>query len=176
MYRLISCLLCATVLLAADPAALVGAGKTESWKAINPKEAPGGKIELTGAADGITMAYDFSGGGSYLGMRFMAPVPADTAGISMTLTSDADVTMKFRLVTADGRTFSGCQTKLKSGAPTAIVLPTDKEWTEAWGGPAAGTKTPQSAIKQFAIIAFKDKKGEKLAGKVVISGLKTVIK
>lgn len=176
MSRIICCILFAAALVAADPVALAGAGKTESWKAINPKESPGGKVELTAAADAITLSYDFSGGGSYLGMRFMAPVPANAAGIAMTLTADADVLMKFRLVTADGRTFSGCQTKLKAGAATAVVLPTDKEWTEAWGGPAAGTKTPQGPIKQFAIIAFKDKKGEKPAGKIVVSGITTITK
>lgn len=172
MIRTCIVLLLAAAICAADPAPFADAARADAWKFLNPKDFPGANGKLAASDAGLDLSYDFSAGGVFVGMVYKGKVPVGTGSIGFTLQSTGDTMCQFRLVTEDGRTFQGFNKPLKAGTPLEMVLPTDKPWAEAWGGP--DTKTPQAAIKTFHILVTK--KSPAATGTVTVSNFTTIAK
>jgi hypothetical protein len=173
IYRIPFLLLLLAGVMAAEPLAWAEVASQANWKFVNPKDFPGATGSMSMNGSDLVLAYDFTGGGNFVGLLYKGPVPAEVGGIAFTLTASVETQCKFRLQTVDGRTFQGFETRLPAGEAVEVVLPTDRDWAEAWGG-GIEAKTPQTAIKTFHLLA--NKKAGNLVGTVTASSFHLVPK
>jgi hypothetical protein len=143
MLRPLACLALAAGLVAADGIFDSCQALTPAWVFLNGGEYPGATGTLTTAkapASGLTMTWDFSGGGNYVAAVWKGSALADSGGVSLAVMADAPCSVAVRLRDENGRTFQGDYLNLVAGA-NAITRDWAGTWKHAWGGvPGTGPK------------------------------------
>lgn len=135
---LCAALLCAAFACDPLPAAevLLDAGlEAGSWRFHDGGEFPGAKGALRATAtDGLVLAWDFRGGGTYVSATHQGPFPPGAAGFTATIATDAACSINWRLSDRSGRTFQGPGLNLAASEARTLRIERAGPWKSAWGG------------------------------------------
>ena len=139
-----------------------------SWSFFNGAEFPGAKggMKRDTASGKINIAYDFTGGGKYVGAFPKASVPAGTEKFLLKLQSTAECQVNCRVIDATGRTFQGRAVDIKPGTAD-IAFRANGPWINAWGGDNS-LKQPKGSFKNFILLISP---GKNLMGSVIVHSL-----
>ncbi len=146
----------------------VGAGEEEvlldtcrdasAWRFSPGGEFPGARGALRAdespAASGLTLVFDFTGGGAYVAAEFSGPVPPEPVAFGLELTARQDCRVNWRVADGTGRTFQGPGAALAAGERKTIVVPVAGPWPGAWGGKDA--PRPAEPVRSLSLLASKD--------------------
>lgn len=153
MHRTLILAILATALATAetviDPCA-----EPTGWAFSKGEEFAGAGGSLTAASGGgLTLAWDFSAGGSYLSAQPKAALPAGTVAVVASLATDRPCTVAWRMRDANGRTFQSDYIALPAGT-TRLVRTVAGPWGGSWGG-KPGTGPAPGAAAAFALLVDK---------------------
>jgi hypothetical protein len=165
---LLSAMLAVCTSLPAADVLLDAAWQTRDWSFHPGSEFPGAKGSFAGPAGdqpGLTLAWDFAGGGAYVAAEYRGPVPPATTAFTVTLHVDQDGAVAVRMRDAEGRTFQSAKIPLTRGQ-NRIEIPTAGPWESAWGGKDGAAP---AAAAGLSILATSDASPQ--AGALVIESL-----
>jgi hypothetical protein len=172
MPRLLALALLACALAAAETA-IDPCADAKAWTFSAGEEFPGakGSLAAAGAAGGLLLNWDFSGGGAYVAIQPKAKLPAGVTAVAASLTAEKPCIVAWRLRDENGRTFQSDYITLPTGT-TRLVRSVAGPWGGSWGGKAGTGPTPGAPV---AITLLVDKrKGTPAVGSLSITGLTAV--
>lgn len=142
-------------LAAAEPVLIDACLEPSAWHFHDGGEFPGAKGALTAdPAGGLALAFDFSGGGSYVQAAHQGPFPPGTATVVATVTASAGCSVNWRLGDRSGRTFQGKGVALAAGESRALRFACAGPWDTAWGGKDGAV--PGADIASIALLVSRD--------------------
>lgn len=158
-----------SVIISANAAEISGI-----WRFCNGPEFPGAAgsidiIEGTSDGTGITLNYDFTGGGSYVAAYCDLAVPEALGQVRFRLNKPPDATITVRVADATGQTF---QKSVYYDYAGHRDLEFDMQgWTASWGGAADGVL--HQPIRTIGILIEKQGLSE-LAGNISFCRVETL--
>jgi hypothetical protein len=126
-----------------------------NWRFSPGGEFPGAKGTVSQAADGVALAYDFSGGGSYVAAVFRGMFPPELDVVQLRLRAVQGARVQLRVEDATGRTFQAVPVNVPVGTKS-LSYPMAGPWRDAWGG----TKSPTPAMPLRAVWVMACKSDE----------------
>ncbi len=145
-----------------------------NWRFHDGGEFPGAKGSLKLAAEaggGLRLAYDFSGGGSYVAANYSGALPPQTTKLKVKLNLGVACRLQGRFCDRSGRWFQG-QAQACPAGDYDYELDRSGPWTAAWGGDNQA-KAPGELV-QFSLMATNDPDQKGQAGEIMIRELSAV--
>jgi len=168
MHRLLALALLAAAAFAAETT-IDPCTDPKGWAFSKGDEFPGATGSLTATpAGGLALAWDFSAGGAYVSVQPKAKLPAGTAAVAASLTTDKPCTVAWRMRDENGRTFQSDYIALPAGT-TRLVRTVAGPWGGSWGGKPETAATPAAPVS-ITIVVDK-RKGTPVSGALGISAL-----
>lgn len=167
---LLAVALLAAVFCGAGEFELSGVRDSASWSFFDGPEYPGAKGSVADGDGGVSLQYDFSGGGRYVGVKFLGKLFGTADAFAVGFTPAADGKLSLRLTDARGRMFQTRPEPFKAGTPALVRCPVAGPFLSSWGGDKnITTFTPP--VKSVMVLIHADEKSPK-SGAVAITSLR----
>lgn len=140
-----------------------------AWGCGNGAEFKGAKVSLADSPEGLKLGYDFTGGGNYVTLHPGRLSVGTARSYSFTLKPEQDVSVRCRLLDADGRWFQSHARTVRGGGESVYEIPIVGKWHSAWGGRNPSAPQPKLPLRSLSLMV--DRHGSlPLSGNVLVSG------
>mgnify|MGYP000874291281 CR=1 FL=1 len=162
--------LLAAVFCGAGEFELDGVRNSDSWSFFDGAEYPGAKGGVAEKDGGLFFDYDFTGGGRYVGIKYLGKAFGTADAFAVGFTPGVDVKLSLRLTDAKGRLFQTRPELFKAGAPAEFRCLVAGPFLSSWGGDK-NIKTFTPPVKSVMVLVHLDEKSPK-SGAVAITALR----